>query len=163
MTVSPPEPLNLGHRTEQFSSGVAELDDWLRKRALRNQATGASRTFVVVENGLVVGYYATATGGIAAIEATGRLRRNMPDPIPVVILARLAVAASHQGRRIGLSLLHDCAMRVMRIADEVGVRGLVVHAISEDACAFYEAWGFRRSGLRPLTLMATLADLHGNL
>lgn len=91
MTVSAPEPLVAHHALEQFDCGAASLNDWLRKRALRNQASGASRTFVVCDDDRVIAYYALASSAVAPDSATGRLRRNMPDPIPVVVLGRLAV------------------------------------------------------------------------
>src|ERR1700726_5291350 len=100
----PPEKISPNHELTQFQSGEPALDDWLRKRALRNEETGASRTYVVCTGGRVVGYYALATGGVAQVLAPGRVRRNMPDPVPVMILGRLAVDRSWQGRNLGASL-----------------------------------------------------------
>jgi GNAT superfamily N-acetyltransferase len=157
--LSPPEPLSEAHDLESFSSGVAVLDDWLRRRARANQASGASRTFVVAEDGRVVGYYALASGAITAAAGIGRFRRNMPDPIPVAVLGRLAVDRSQQGRGLGRALFRDCALRVAQAADTIGIRGIVVHAISEEAKAFYLALGFDPSPAEPMTLMVTLADV----
>ena len=159
MALSPPGPLSDAHDLGEFSSGVASLDDWLRRRARANQASGASRTFVAAENTKVVGYYALASGGIAAANTVGRFRRNMPDPIPVVVLGRLAVDRGQQGRGLGRALFRDCALRVAHAADEIGIRGIVVHAISEEAKAFYIALGFDPSPGEPMTLMVTLADI----
>lgn len=142
-----------------FSCGVPELDDWLRRRALANQLSGASRTYVTAADGRVVGYYALAAGSVSAAEAPGRFRRNMPDPVPVVILGRLAIDATCQGRGIGRALFQDAALRILNAAEAIGVRGVLVHAISADARAFYLAIGFDPSPLDEMTLMITLGDL----
>jgi GNAT superfamily N-acetyltransferase len=131
----------------------------LKKRAFHNQQSGASRTFVTCDAGLVVGYYALASSAVAPAAAPGRFRRNMPDPIPVVVLGRLAVAASHQGQGLGRALFQDAARRVIHASDTIGIRGMLVHALSEDAKAFYLRLGLDESPLDPMTLMVTLADL----
>ncbi len=154
-----PEALGSHHRVEEFSSGEHVLDDWLRKRALANQASGASRTFVVCEDGIVVAYYALASSAVGVTSGTGRFKRNMPDPIPVVVLGRLAVATSHHGKGIGRALFQDAARRVVGAADAIGIRGMIVHALSESAAAFYRQLGFDPSPLDPMTLMVTLSDL----
>lgn len=159
MPLARPEPLSDAHALAAFSSGVASVDDWLKRRALANQVSGASRTFVAAEDGSVVGYYALAAGGIVVVSSVGRFRRNMPDPIPVVVLGRLAVDQSWQGRGLGRALFRDCALRVARAADTIGVRGIVVHAISERAKSFYLALGFDPSPVEPMTLMVTLGDI----
>lgn len=156
---SAPEPLTAQHRIEGFVSGEATLDDWLGRRALVNQASGASRTFVTQEAGRVVGYYALASSAVSPAAASGRFRRNMPNPIPVVILARLAVAQSHQGRGIGRALFQDATRRLIHAADTIGIRGLLVHALSPPARAFYLHLGLEESPLLPTTLMARIADL----
>lgn len=161
--LSAPEPLTAHHQLSGFSSGQPALDDWLKRRANANQTTGASRTFVVRDSELVVGYCALASSAIAVTEAPGRFRRNMPDPIPVVVLARLAVARSHQGKGIGRGLVQDAARRVINAADAIGVRGLIVHALTEEAATFYQRLGFDPSPLNPAILMVTLADLRASL
>ena len=161
--IQPPEPLAAAHALGGFDSGVASLDDWLRRRALQNQASGASRTFVVCDAGQVVAYYALAASAVAPDAAPGRFRRNMPDPIPVVVLARLAIARDHQGRGLGRALFQDAANRVIHAADTIGIRGLLVHAISEEAKAFYVCLGLDPSPLEPMTLMTTVADLKATL
>jgi GNAT superfamily N-acetyltransferase len=157
--LSRPEPLSDVHELADFSSGVASLDEWLRRRARANQISGASRTFVVAEANKVLGYYALASGGIAVTTSVGRFRRNMPDPIPVVALGRLAIDRSQQGKGLGRALFRDCALRVAHAADTIGIRGIVVHAISEEAKAFYMALGFDPSPVEPMTLMVTLGDI----
>jgi GNAT superfamily N-acetyltransferase len=154
-----PEPLADSHDLSAFVSGVDVLDDWLRRRARANQVSGASRTFVVAEDGKVVGYYALASGAITVAASVGRFRRNMPDPIPVAVLGRLAVDRSQQGKGLGRALFRDCALRVAQAADTIGIRGIVVHAISEQAKAFYLALGFDPSPADPMTLMVTLGDI----
>jgi len=154
-----PVSLSAAHVLDGFDSGVASLDDWLRKRALPNQTSGASRTFVTCDAGRVVAYYALAASAIATRSAPGKFRRNMPDPIPVVVLCRLAIARSHQGQGLGRSMFQDAAKRIVQAADTIGIRGLLVHAISEDAKAFYLQLGLDPSPLEPMTLMVTIADL----
>ncbi len=163
MPLSAPQPLAECHVTEDFSSGVASLDDWLKRRAHANQVSGASRTFVVCDGNKVISYYALASGAISMASAPGKFRRNMPDPIPVVVLARLAVDRAYQGRGIGRAMFRDGAQRVAHAADTIGIRGIVVHAISEEAKAFYLALGFDPSPNEPMTLMVTLSDLRATL
>ncbi len=146
-----------------FQSGVASLDDWLKRRARANQASGASRTFVVSNEHRVVAYYALASGAVSPTGATGRFKRNMPEPIPVAVLARLAVDQSFQGQGLGRALFRDGALRIIGAAETLGIRGVLVHAVSDDAKAFYLALGFDPSPLDPMTLMVTLADLRVNL
>lgn len=163
MPLLAPQPLAELHRTEGFTSGVTSLDDWLKRRALAIQASGASRTFVVCDEDAVIGYYALAAGAIRIQGASGRFRRNMPDPIPVAILARLAVDQAYQDRGIGRALFRDGARRVMHAADAIGIRGIVVHALSEEAQAFYQAIGFDPFPVDPMTLLVTLTDLRATL
>ena len=163
MALSAPEPLGTQHHIEDFSSGVASLDEWLKRRALANQASDAARTFVVCDADKVVGYYALASGAVNIAAAPGRFRRNMPDPIPVVVLARLAVDQAHQGRGLGRALVRDGARRVVQAADAIGIRGILVHAISQEAKAFYLRLGFDLSPIEPMTLMVTLADVRNTI
>ena len=159
----PPEPLADRHEIGDFSSGEASLDGWLRRRAKANQVSGASRTYVVCEEKRVIGYYALASGAITVESAPGRLKRNMPNPIPVAVLARLAVDRSWQGRGIGRALFRDAARRIAHAAETIGIRGIVVHAISEDARKFYLALGFDPSPGEPMTLMVTVSDVRSAL
>ena len=155
--LSAPEPLCADHDLSAFACGEASLDDWLKRRALANQLSGASRTFVVLdENRFVVGYYALAAGAVAHERATGGIRRNMPDPIPVLVLGRLAVAQRAQGVKLGAALLQDAVLRAMAVSENAGVRALLVHALNESARAFYAHYGFQESPLDPLTLMLRL-------
>ncbi|ACR31684.1 GNAT family N-acetyltransferase [Burkholderia glumae] len=154
-----PEPLSDAHGLDDFDSGVASLDTWLKRRALANQRSGASRTFVATRDGRVGAYYALASGAVTLEVAPGRFRRNMPDPIPVVVLGRLAVDRAHQGIGVGRALVRDAGLRVLHAAAAIGIRGLIVHALSDSAKAFYERVGFEASPLDPMLLLITLADL----
>lgn len=153
-----PEHLTAAHDVLAFDSGVPDLDGWLKKRALANEDAGASRTYVVCGGGRVVGYYALATGSVAHEKALGRVRRNMPDPVPVMILGRLAVDRAWQGRSLGSSLLRDAVLRTLQAAKIGGIRAILVHAISEEAKRFYQRHGFGVSPVDPLTLMITMAE-----
>ena len=159
MTLRPPERVAAHHHLHEFDCGVASLNEWLRRRALANEVSGASRTFVVCDGDRIAGYYALASGSVSSNEAPGRFRRNMPDPLPVAILARLAIARSHQRCGLGRALLCDAVKRVLIAADQIGIRGLLVHAISDDAKAFYIAEGFAPCPLNEMTLAALLDDL----
>ena len=142
MTLSAPALLTADHDLSAFSCRQTSLDDWPERGALANQKAGASRTYVVeTDHHRVVAYYALASGGLACLTATGRLRRNMPDPIPMAILGRLVIDSTSQGKGLGRALFRDAAMRVFAAADTIGIRGLMIHAISDDAVAFYSALG----------------------
>lgn len=162
-SLAAPEALAAHHDTDGFACGVESLDTWLKQRALKNQSTGASRTYVACQGNRVLAYYALASSAVALEYATGRLRRNMPDPIPVVVLGRLAVDHSLQGAGLGRALVRDACLRIMSAADTIGIRGMIVHALSESARAFYEQIGFDSSPLDRMTLMATMADLHESM
>lgn len=159
MSLSAPDLLMDYHEIEAFASGVESLDKWLKHRAMKNQKTGASRTFVACDGMRVVAYYALASSAVAVIEASGRFRRNMPDPVPVVVLGRLAVDRTFQGKGIGRALVRDAGYRVIQAADTIGIRGLIAQAVSAQAKKFYQHIGFEASPLDPMTLMITLADL----
>ena len=156
--LSPPEKLRAEHDLSEFNCGEPSLDDWLRRRAPQNEESGASRTYVVCAGEHVAGYYALAVGAVAHAEAPGRIRRNMPDPVPVMIIGRLAVHKDHQGRQIGPGLLRDAVLRTLQAAEIAGVRAILVHAISERARKFYEGCGFIPSPMDPMTLMITVAE-----
>jgi GNAT superfamily N-acetyltransferase len=158
-----PELLTAEHSLDGFNSGVSSLDDWPRRRAVQNQASGASRTFVVCESGGVVADCALAASAVAPDAAPGRFRRNMPDPIPVAVLARLAIAQPQQGLGLGRALFQDTAHRAIRAVDTPGSRGLLVHAISEEAKAFYLCLELDPSPLEPMTLMTTVASVGGDV
>jgi len=157
MKLLAPQPLTADHQIDAFKCGETSLDEWLKRRALLNQANGASRTFVVVdENHTVMGYYALAAGAVHHQDATRSIRQNMPDPLPVMVLARLAVDLRAQGMQLGSGLLRDAVERSLAVAQNAGVRALLVHALHERAKQFYLYFGFQASPVHPLTLMLRL-------
>jgi GNAT superfamily N-acetyltransferase len=155
---SAPERLSASHDVSQFECGEPALDTWLKRRALQNEESGASRTYVMCAGQEVAGYYALATGAIAHADAVGRIKRNMPDPVPVIIIGRLAIASRFQGRGIGAALLSDAVLRTIQAAEIAGIRAILVHAISEQAKRFYEKHGFIPSPADPMTLMITVTE-----
>lgn len=156
MTLSVPVLLTTDHDVSTFACGEPSLDNWLKRRALTNQERGASRTYVVADEQRVVGYYSLASGALALSVAPGPVRRNMPDPIPMVLLGRLAIDQAWQGKGLGAALLQDAVIRTKAAAEILGIRGLLVHAISEEAKAFYERYGFLASPVEPMTLILPL-------
>lgn len=152
-----PQPLAAAHLLDGFLCGEASLDGWLKRRALANQMSGATRTFVVADqDGRVYGYYAMAAGAVSHQMATSGVRRNMPDPIPVMVLARLAVDHRAQGVKLGAALLQDAVNRAVAVSQSAGVRALLVHALHDRAKQFYEHYGFQASPQHPMTLMLRL-------
>ncbi len=161
--LSAPVRLTLDHDVQNFESGERSLDEWILQRALRNERDVASRTYVICANNVVVGYYALSTGSIASVSAPGRIRRNMPDPIPVMLLGRLAIDRRWQGRGLGQALLRDAILRTIQVSDIAGVRAIAVNAISENARRFYEKYDFKSSPLDPLLMVLLLKDAIGSL
>lgn len=161
MKLQAPAPLAAEHHVNLFSCGESVLDDWLKRRALANQSNGASRTFVVTDGEQqVVGYYALAAGAVTHQDATRTIRQNMPDPIPVMVLARLAVDIRAQGMKLGASLLQDAMSRCVGISSNTGVRAMLVHALNQRAKEFYEYYGFKASPVNPMTLMLRIKPAH---
>ena len=161
--LSRPSPLNAAHDCTRFDSGSPQLDTWLRERALRNQNGGASRTYVACEGVRVIAFYSLANGAVAHSEAPGRLRRNMPDPIPVMVLGRLAVDRAFQTRGLGKALLQDAILRTLQAAEIAGIRAILVHAKDDNAQRFYERFGFLASPANPRTLALPLHDASAQL
>ena len=156
--VTAPEAIKATHLIESFSCGVPVLDDWLKRRALTNEVSGASRTFVICQDRQVVGYYTLATGSVEHRDVPGKIRRNMPNPIPVMVLGRLAVDQEQQHAGLGRGLLKDAVLRTLTVSQHAGVKALLVHALSEDAKRFYTRSGFLESPFDPMTLMIALQD-----
>ena len=153
---SAPQPLAGHHFLEGFDSGEPSLDDWLKRRAARNQTSGASRTYVVCEGAAVVGYYCLAAGALDHADAPGPVRRNRPDPVPVMVLGRLAIHKDHQQSGLGTALLRDALQRTLAACDIAGIAALLVHALSEDAKRFYRSRGFIESPVKPMTMCLLL-------
>ncbi|MGF6862751.1 GNAT superfamily N-acetyltransferase [Rhodobacteraceae bacterium MBR-64] len=153
-----PEPLADGHQIDGFASGAPTLDTWLKRKASANQASGASRTYVLCRGLRVVGFYALAAGSVSHDLAPRKLKQNMPDPVPVIVLGRLAIDASEQSHGLGRALLRDAVLRITAAAHEVGIAAILVHALNDRAKAFYLDAGFSETAVEPLTLFLRIKD-----
>ena len=158
MGLKAPERLSEQHEISGFDCGEPSLTDWLQRAGLKNERNDGSRTYAVCDGQVVVGYYTLATGSIQRAAAAGKVRRNMPDPVPVVVLGRLAVDERYQGRAIASGMLRDAVLRVIAASHEVGIKALLVHALSEEAKRFYQRHGFLVSPVDEMTLMVTIRD-----
>ncbi len=156
--ITAPEPIDATHCLDGFDCGVSVLNEWLKRQALANEASGASRTFVVCVDRRVIGFYDLATGSVRRSEAPGRIKPHMPEPIPVMVLARLAIDLRRQGKGVGSGLLKDAMMRTITVSKLAGIRAIVVHALSEEAKDFYLRHGLQESPLNQMTLMLSLVD-----
>ena len=154
-----PEPLNDTHQIDTFTSGAPTLDGWLQRKARVNQISGASRTFVICRGDQVVGFYAVAAGSVSHDLLPRKLKQNMPDPIPVIVLGRLAIDLTEQGNGLGRALLRDAVLRVSVAAHEVGIAAILVHALNDRVKAFYIGCGFEETAVEPMTLIARIADI----
>jgi len=159
VSLSGPEPLAAQHRLEGFDCGKPALTDWLLRHARQAQGSGSAKTFVVVDDDRVTGYFSLTVGQVDTLEAPERIRKGMGQyPVPVVILARLAVSTQDQGRGIGLGMLQDAIRRTMLIAEQAGIRAMLTHPIDADAARFYTRFGFIASPLREQQLLLLLKD-----
>ena len=154
-----PEPLGASHNVEGFNCGNEALNDWLQRRASRNQREGSSRTWVVADSTRVVGLYASATAVVARAGATKRAALNQPDPLPSMLLGRLAVDQEHQGRGLAAALLKHFLLKALEVADLTGLRLVLVHAKGPQAAGFYRHWGFEPSPIDDLTLILLIKDI----
>jgi GNAT superfamily N-acetyltransferase len=156
-----PELLSGQHLVEGFDCGKPALNEWLIRHALNNQASGTSRTWVVVEAGSreVIAFYASATASVLRSSAPKRMQRNQPEEMPAVLLARMAVDARHAGHGLGAALLKHFMLKALEVAQSVRVRILLIHAKDEEAKSFYIHYGFVESPFDPLVLMMLLRDL----
>lgn len=159
MSLRGPERLGPQHRLEEFDCGKPALNDWLLRHARQAQGSGSAKTFVVVDDDRVAGYFSLTVGQIDTLDAPERIRKGMGQyPLPVVILARLAVSTTDQGRGIGVGLLQEAIRRTMLIAEHAGIRAMLTHPIDEDATRFYARFGFIASPLREQQLLLLLKD-----
>jgi GNAT superfamily N-acetyltransferase len=154
------EPLGPRHRVDRFKCGREQLDHWLRAYAGQGHRRDTARTFVVCRQGEtdVAGYYTLVASQVEQREATGEVQRGTPKhfPIPVCLIARLAVDRSEQGFGLGRSLLLDALQRTEHASRSVAMRAVLVHALDEEAAAFYKRFGFKPASTKPLTLMVPL-------
>ena len=159
MSLSRPEPLGVEHQLEGFDCGKPALDDWLLRHARQAQGSGSAKTFVAAEGARVAGYFSLTVGQVDTLDAPERIRKGMGQyPLPVVILARLAVSRQDQGRGMGFGLLQDAIRRTMLIAEQAGIRAMLTHPIDEEAAKFYTRFGFIASPLREQQLLLLLKD-----
>jgi GNAT superfamily N-acetyltransferase len=159
MALGAPQALDPSHRLESFDCGKPSLNEWLRRHARQAQAAGSAKTYVVAEDDRVVGYFSLTVGQVDTLEAPDRVRKGMGRfPIPVVILARLAVSREDQGRGIGIGMLQEAIRRTLAIADQAGVRALLTHPIDDDASRSYRRFGFEPSPVREEQLLLLLKD-----
>jgi GNAT superfamily N-acetyltransferase len=163
VNLSPPAPISVDHELINFDSGESSLDDWLKKRALKNQVSGASRCFVLCNGNKVIGYYTLSAGAISHETAPKTMQRNMPDPLPVLLLGRLAIDKNYHNQGLGSALLRDAMIRAVSVASDAGVFAILVHALSEQAKRFYRSRGFVESPLQPMTLIMTLETVRSIL
>ncbi|MBL1142062.1 MAG: GNAT family N-acetyltransferase [Proteobacteria bacterium] len=150
--ISCPAALQESHQSHEFDCESNSLNEWLAKRAIKNQDSGASRTFVICSQNKVIGYYTLASGSVERLSSPKSISRNMPESIPVTVLGRLAIDKQFQQQRLGSALLKDAIQRTTLIAKDVGVRALLVHALDDQAKAFYLQYGFIESPIDSLTL-----------
>lgn len=153
-----PRPIGEDDDTSDFDSREPSLDEYLRRRALANHVQGASRCFVTCRDGRVVGYYALTSASVQHRDVPGKVRRNMPDPVPVILLSRLAVHHEEQGAGLGKNLLRDAILRAVAASEIIGVRALLVHALHDDARAFYARFDFEPSPTDPMHLLLLMKD-----
>ncbi len=158
--ITAPVPITAAHILTDFNCGVSSLNDWLKRQALKNELSGASRTFVSCKDRRVVGFYALAAGSVNRKEAPGKIKHNMPEPIHVMILGRLAIDIQWQKKGVGRGLLKDGVLRTIKAAKHAGIRAMIVHALSEDARIFYLRHGFQESPLNHFTLMLPIPGGH---
>ena len=158
--VAPPEPLAPRHDLSQFSSGVPVLDVWLRDKARLNEAKGGARTYVACDADRVAGFYSLAASSVERHRVSSRVGRNMPDPIPAILLGQLAVDKAYQGRRLGSDLLVDAGRRALAAAGTIGARAVIVQAVDERAKAFYIRFGYRQfSDREPLMMVLRMTEI----
>ena len=163
-TLTEPESFAEGHDVAHFASGVPAIDSWLRNMARLNETQGGARTYVVCEGERVVGFYSLAANAVERRRLPSRVGRNMPEPVPVILLGQLAVDTRYQGRGLGVALLADAVKRSVAATDIVGARSMVVQALDDRARAFYERFGFRPFSERePLMLVLRMSELRAML
>ena len=159
MTLSEPQPLEASHRLEEFDCGKPALTEWLLRHARQAQGSGSARTFVSCDGERVAGYYSLTVGQIDTLEAPERVRRGMGQyPIPLIILARLAIDLDYQKRGLGFSLLQDANKRAIPVAENAGIRALLTHPLDAEAEAFYRRFGFEPTPENERQLILLLKD-----
>ncbi len=163
-TITTPEPINERHDVSRFDSGIDSLNTWLQRKARLNQSMGGARTYVACDGNRVIAFYSLAASSVERRRVSSRVGRNMPQPIPVILLGQLAVDRNYQGRGLGSDLVIDAAKRVLTAADLIGARAIVVQALNEEAKKFYEQFSFLPfSDREPLMLILRISELRAAL
>ncbi|MCK6412402.1 MAG: GNAT family N-acetyltransferase [Azonexus sp.] len=164
MSLRGPDSLGVRHRLEDFDCGKPALNEWLHRHARQAQGSGSAKTFVVADDDRVVGYFSLTVGQVDTLEAPERIRKGMGRyPIPVVILARLAVSIQDQKKGIGFGMLQDAIRRTLLIAEQAGIRAMLTHPIDDEASSFYTRFGFIASPLSEQQLLLLLKDARHSL
>lgn len=163
LTLSAPSSISIEHDLSDFDSGEESLNEWLKKRAFKNQLSGASRCFVICDEKKVIGYYCLSAGAISHQTAPKAMSRNMPNPLPIILLGRLAIDKRYHNKGLGSALLRDAMLRAVNIANDAGVFAILVHALSDEAKKFYLSRGFVESPLQAMTLIMTLETVRSIL
>lgn len=159
MSLSGPQLLTPQHVLEPFDCGKPALNDWLLRHARQAQASGSAKTYVVLDGESIAAYYSLTVGQVEPVDAPERMRKGMAQyPIPVVVLARLAVSTRHQKQGLGVGLLQDAIRRTVLVAEQAGIRAMLTHPIDAQAAEFYARFGFAGSDLRPQQLLLLLKD-----
>jgi predicted N-acetyltransferase YhbS len=162
--LSKPHEITRDHNIAGFSCGKPELDEWLERRALKSHASGDSRVFVITnESDEVVAYVAISAASVVRNEATSKLRRNAPDPIPMGLIARLAVRSDMKEMGVGPALLREAVFRIVNASEQIGIRGILVHAMDAGAMSFYKHMGFHSSPIDEMTLMVSMNEIQSEL
>lgn len=153
-----PRPIVSQDDLDSFECGEADLNEYLRKRAIANHRGGAGTCYITEKDGRVVGYFVITMGSVQRVDATHRVGNFMPDPVPVVLLARLAVDQKEQGHRLGAQLLRAAIVKSVEVSELIGARAILVHALHDRARTFYQHFGFEASPTDPLHLFLLMKD-----
>ena len=159
---SAPQRITLEHSLEEFDCGETSLNEWLKKRALKNDVGDASRTYVVCCDNIVVAYYPLHLGCIQHSDAVRKIKRNMPDPIPAIVLGRLAVDLNHQGQGLAKGLIKDMFLRAIQVSDLAGTKAVLVKALNDRVATFYQTFGFVQSKTDSLLLMKAISEVRAS-
>jgi GNAT superfamily N-acetyltransferase len=162
VSYSLPQRIKPEHKLHDFDCQESSLNDWLKKRALKNDLQDASRTYVVCCGEQIIAYYSLHLGCIKHSEAMGKIKRNMPDPIPAIVLGRLAVDVNHQGKGIAKALIKDMFLRALQVSELAGTKAVLVKALNENVTLFYQSFGFIQSKTDPLLLMKAISEVRSS-
>lgn len=154
----PPAPLQQLHDSSRFDCGKIPLNDWIKHTAVKSEGRSA-RCYVTTLRGSIVGFYCLAAGAVQHEGAPRKLKQNMPNPTPVVIIGRLAVDKAYQGKGLGRALLKDALLRITQASDLVGARAVIVHAVDQEAVPFYARYGFKAFPMGNQTLYLPIDEI----